>query len=99
MGTAGGILEPPGSASLLRDASVVRGQYRTGAVRDGSIAREFFRRRLRALGRPDGHLAASNWAGPDAAHPVRRRAAQYPVSKSGAGALLYNRPAAPIHDR
>ena len=78
---------------------MVRGQYRAGAGGARSVAREFFRRGLRALGRPHRHLAAANRAGPDAADAVRRRAAQYPVSKPGAGALLYYRPVAAIHCR
>ena len=32
-----------------------------------------------------------------AAHAVRRRAAQHPVSQPGAGAVLYRRPAAAVH--
>ncbi len=68
------------------------------ATLDPTLA-QFFRRRLRPLGRPDRHLAAANRAGPDAADAVRRRAAQYPVSKPGAGALLYSRPAAALHRR
>src|SRR5208283_5366402 len=97
LGNAGGIFGPPGSGALLGDAGVVRGQPGARNRAAGSIDGEFLRRGFRAFGRLDGDLAAADRGRPDAAHAVRGRAPQYPVSKPGAGAFLYRRPAAAIH--